>query len=127
VETTPRKYRILHADDEEGWRDLIGLWLNNAGYEVRTLGGGRNVLAAAKEFKPDCVILDHDLGDATGREVCEALKAAAEFVATPVILMTAHADVLTKVLAGRPPEQFIVKSDQPEELLLILEGLLGGG
>ena len=116
--------KILHADDEDGWRELVGFWLRNAGYDVRPISAGKGVIALARDCRPDCFLLDHDLGDTTGHELCKALRSTAEFQETPIIIMTAHADVLSAVVDDCPPDQFIVKSKQPEELLLILETLL---
>ena len=121
------RLKILHADDEEGWRGVVRFWLTGAGYEVRTLDGGKGVLAAAREFRPDCFLLDHDLGDTTGGEVCGEIKSTPEFASIPVVVMTAHAGALPELFAGLPPDQFVVKSDQPDELLLMLADLLKRG
>jgi CheY-like chemotaxis protein len=118
--------KILHADDEEGWRELTGFWLTSAGYEVRAFEAGKGVLALAREFRPDCFLLDHDLGDTTGRELCRAIKSTVDFSAIPVIVMTAHAEALPEIVAEFPPDQFIAKSNEPDELLLVLAELLGG-
>lgn len=116
----PAPLKILYADDEAGWRELVAFWLKEAGYETRIVSDGKSVMPLAAEFKPDCFLLDHDLGDTTGHAVCEAIKSSADFRDTPVILLTAHAATMHKVIFHFPPDQFIVKSDHPEELILVL-------
>lgn len=119
-----RRYKILLADDEEGWRELVGLWLQNAGYDVEILAQGKGVLELARRYRPDCFILDYDLGDTTGQALCEEIKSAPELTKTPVIILTANVAALPAVIGNAPPDQFIAKSGHPDELLLILEGLL---
>ena len=120
----PAPLKILYADDEAGWRELAGFWLKEAGYEVRIVNDGKSVMPLAAEFKPDCFLLDHDLGDTTGHALCQAVKSSPEFRDVPVILLTAHAATMHKVIFRFPPDQFIVKSEHSEELLLVLDGLL---
>ena len=115
--------RILIAEDEEGWRELLEHWLKRAGYEVRVSSTGRDVLPLARSFEPNCFILDHDIGDTTGYNVCLGLKKSEEFAQVPVILLTANVDVLPKVAASCAANHFIAKSESPDELLMILEGI----
>ena len=119
-----RPLKILYADDEAGWCELVHFWLAQAGYETKIVKDGKSVMPLAEKFQPDAFILDHDLGDTTGHALCEEIKATPRFRDTPVILLTAHAQTMHKVIFHSPPEQFIVKSDRPEELMLVLEGLL---
>ncbi|MFI5363873.1 MAG: response regulator [Elusimicrobiota bacterium] len=116
--------KILLADDDEGWRELAGRWLRDAGYEVRSVGNGKGVLALAREFRPDGFVLDHDLGDTTGGELCETIKSDPEFEKAFVVIITAHAAVLPEVLARCPPDQFVAKTEQSDELVFVLETLL---
>jgi CheY-like chemotaxis protein len=116
--------KILLADDEDGWLELAGFWLRGAGYEVRTIGSGKGVFPLAREFRPDCFVLDHDLGDVTAREVCRSIRADAALKAAKIVIITAHAGVLPEILADGPPDQFVAKSEHPEELLMVLAGLL---
>lgn len=119
-----RPLKILFADDEEGWRQLVSFWLERAGYEIQVASEGKGVLALARKSQPDCFLLDHDLGDTTGRELCRAIKSQPEFRAIPVVILTANAEVLPQVVADLPPDHFVAKSKHPDELLLILDGLL---
>lgn len=121
-----KRFKILLAEDEDGWRELVGLWLRNAGYDVEALGAGGGVLALARRYRPDCFVLDHDLGDTTGHALCKMIKSSPEFETTPVVILTANVAVLPRIVGNFPPDQFIAKSANPDELLLILEELLRG-
>ena len=113
-------FKILVADDEEGWRELLSRWLKDAGYELRVVSKGLDVLVLAKDFHPDCFILDHDLGDTTGFNVCTGLKAHPEYKTLPVVLLTANVDLMPKIANNCPADLFVSKSDNPDELLLVL-------
>ncbi|MBI5881845.1 MAG: response regulator [Elusimicrobia bacterium] len=118
------KRRILVADDQEEWLSLISLWLTKAGYAVTKASGGGQVIPMAEHAPPDCFILDYDLGDRKGSEVCAALKAHPAFKKVPVIVLTSLAGSMLDALAEGGPDHFVVKSQHPDELLLVLEGLL---
>ncbi|MFA6318957.1 MAG: response regulator [Elusimicrobiota bacterium] len=118
------KPRILVADDQEEWLSLIGLWLTNAGYSVVKASGGGQVIPLALEKRPACFVLDYDLGDRKGSEVCAMIKARPEFKAVPVIVLTSMSGSMLDALAEGGPDHFVVKSQHPDELLLVLEGLV---
>ncbi|MBI5622661.1 MAG: response regulator [Elusimicrobia bacterium] len=123
-ETGLTKARILVADDQEEWLSLIGTWLTSAGYCVIKASGGGQVLPLAEQKSPDAIVLDYDLGDRKGSEVCASLKARPEFKDVPVVILTNLAgSMLDTIVEGRP-DHFVVKSQHPDELLLVLEGLL---
>jgi CheY-like chemotaxis protein len=114
---------ILAADDDAEWRDLIAFALQKAGYRVVLAENGKSVLPLAEKARPDCFVLDHDMGDLTGAQVCSAIKADPSYQAVPVIMLTAHAAVLPDLIAGTPPDHFVVKTGSTDELLVILEGI----
>lgn len=116
--------KVLVADDEQGWRELLEHWLKGAGYDVRVSSDGKGVLPLASRFRPGCFILDHDLGDTTGYNVCTALKTHPEHRGTPVILLTANVDLFPKIAADCAADHFLAKNENPDELLLLLGELL---
>ena len=58
-----RPIRVLVVDDEQTLAELVGLALRYEGWEVRTAADGMAAIAAAREFRPDLVVLDVMLPD----------------------------------------------------------------
>ena len=83
---------ILVADDAEDIRSLFGVWLKKD-YEVKFAASGTEALAQADtEPLPDLILLDIELPDTDGYEVCKQLKANPSLAAIPVIFVTARND-----------------------------------
>jgi len=83
---------ILVADDAEDIRGLFGVWLKKD-YEVKYAASGAQALAQADtEPLPDLILLDIELPDTDGYEVCKQLKANPSLAAIPVIFVTARND-----------------------------------
>ena len=80
--------RILVVDDEANIRELLSTALAFVGFEVRTVADGQGAVRAAREFRPDLVLLDVMLPDLDGFEVCKALRAGNP--ETGVIFLTAR-------------------------------------
>jgi len=87
----PRKSRILIADDRPGSRELLGLVLERAGYEVIEAEDGEQAVARAREGNPDLVLLDLQMPKLDGYGVLAALRAEARFAGLPVLALTASA------------------------------------
>ncbi|MFI5361076.1 MAG: PleD family two-component system response regulator [Elusimicrobiota bacterium] len=117
---------ILAADDDETWRELVPLWIRSNGWEAATVSCGADVIPTALKRRPDCIVLDHELGDTTGMEVCAKLKAHPQLRNVPVIVFTTMADQMIKIVEGGRPDHFVVKDGRPEELLAVIESLLPG-
>jgi CheY-like chemotaxis protein len=65
---------VLIADDDAGTRRVLGLRLERAGYTVKTAAGGHEALAEFRECRPGVVILDANMPDLNGFEVCRQIK-----------------------------------------------------
>ncbi len=115
---------ILAADDDDTWRELLSAWMKEKGYNTHITDCGKKVLPLAEEHHPDLIILDFDLGDCKGSEVCARIKAHPKLGKTPVIILTNFPAALPKVLAEGRPDQFVVKNKDPFELMATLELLL---
>ncbi|OUD87432.1 putative transcriptional regulatory protein TcrX [Clavibacter michiganensis subsp. michiganensis] len=89
--------RVLVVDDEASLTDLLQMALRYEGWQIRTAENGHQALAAAREFKPDAVVLDIMLPDLDGLQVLSRLRADAEDI--PVLFLTAK-DSLDDRLAG---------------------------
>jgi len=93
------KTRILVVDDEQDFIWLLKLNLESTGhYTVRTERSPANVLAMAREFRPDVIVLDALLPGENGYEIAARLHATAELRDVPVLFLTAS------VARARGPE-----------------------
>ena len=82
--------RILMVDDEPKLTKMVKLNLERTGnYEVRTENKGSNAIPAAREFKPDLIILDVMMPDMSGDEVSAQLREDPELSDIKFIFMTA--------------------------------------
>jgi len=115
---------ILAADDDVEWRSLIGLWLKGEGYEVAQCSNGKGVLPEMERRRPDCLVLDYELGDMTGLDVVKAVRARPEFKKIPIVVMTSLSSAMPGLVAESAPDQFVVKSQNSFELLAVLSRLL---
>lgn len=87
--------RILVVDDEKNIVDIIKYNLKKEGYEVITAGDGEEALILNEEFKPDIILLDIMMPKLDGYAVCRKVR---EKYDTPIIMLTARAEEVDKVL-----------------------------
>ena len=80
--------QILIVDDYPGARYLRSRILSDGGYEVLEAGTGTEGLKMARTLKPSLILLDVNLPDISGLEVCERLKQDPETASIPVIQIT---------------------------------------
>jgi signal transduction histidine kinase/CheY-like chemotaxis protein len=88
----PGAKTVLVVDDDPAARDLIGRFLGQQGFAVITAANGRQALSLARERRPDVITLDIVMPDMDGWTVIGELKADAELVDTPVILLSITED-----------------------------------
>ena len=121
------KKRILMVDDEPALTRMVKINLERTGnYEVRTENQGRMAVPAAREFKPDLILLDVMMPDMTGDEVAAALKEDAELSKIKFIFMTA---IVTKGEIGEISTNiggniFLAKPVKTDELIATIESVL---
>ena len=80
---------ILAADDDGDIRELVRIVLERGGYTVETAGDGEEALSAARELRPDLLILDGWMPRLPGWEVARRLRADDATARIPVLLLTA--------------------------------------
>jgi DNA-binding response OmpR family regulator len=119
--------RILCVEDEQEMIDLIRLILGRRGFEVKGAEGGIEGLKLIREYLPDLVLLDLMMPDMDGWEVYQQMKADEKTRAIPVIVVTAKAQNIDRVLAMHiaKVDDYITKPFSPQELLLSVEKVLG--
>jgi two-component system response regulator VicR len=111
--------RVVCVEDEPEMIDLIRLILSRKGFEVLGANGGKEGLLMIKEQKPDLVLLDLMMPDLDGWEVYQQMKADKETTDIPVIVVTAKAQSIDKVLGLHiaKVEDYISKPFSPQELI----------
>ena len=110
---------ILCVEDEPEMIDLIRLILGRRGFEVIGATGGVEGLKMVREEKPDLVLLDLMMPDMDGWEVYQQIKADEKTKGIPVIVVTAKAQSIDKVLGLH-----IAKPFSPQDLLNSIEKVL---
>ena len=110
---------ILCIEDEPEMIDLIRLILGRRGFEVEGAAGGNEGLEKMHKNKPDLVLLDLMMPDIDGWEVYQQMKADEKTKDIPVIVVTAKAQSIDKVLGLHiaKVDDYIAKPFSPQELL----------
>ncbi len=122
------KVHILCIEDEAEMIDLIRLILGRRGYEVRGANGGRQGLELMRQERPDLVLLDLMMADMDGWEVYQRMKSDAALKDIPVIVVTAKAQSIDRVLGLHiaKVDDYITKPFSPQELLTAVDKVLKG-
>src|SRR6478609_405311 len=94
-----RSANILIVDDTPANLQVLAGMLKERGYKVRPVPSGRLALLAARHDPPDLILLDINMPDMNGYEVCEHLKADELLGGIPVIFISALTEQLDKVKA----------------------------
>lgn len=118
--------RIVYIEDEPEMIDLVRLILSRKHYEVTGASGGREGLEIIRALLPDAVLLDLMMPDMDGWEVFHQLKAAEATRNIPVIVVTAKAQSIDKVLGLHiaKVDDYISKPFSPKDLVDSLEKVL---
>ena len=115
--------RVLVVDDEHSLTELLKMALKYEGWDVRTAADGLGAVKAAREFRPDAIVLDIMLPDIDGLEVLQRVRA--EGTETPVLFLTAK-DSLDDRIAGLTAggDDYVTKPFSLEEVVARLRGLI---
>ena len=117
--------RILVVDDEPDAIELIRFNLKASGYEVLTAEDGEEALAKARKFSPDMSLLDVMLPEIDGLEVCKILRRDPATASLPIIMLTAKASEIDRVLGLEfGADDYVTKPFSPRELMLRVRNLL---
>lgn len=91
MSTSPRKSRILIADDRASSRELLRLVLEGVGYEVIEAEDGQAALDRARDTTPALILLDLQMPRLDGYQVLAALRSDDRFRDLPILALTASA------------------------------------
>ena len=106
--------KILIVDDDSNICDLLKLYFENEGYEVKTANDGVEGVNFFKIYQPDIVLLDIMLPRKDGWQVCREIR---EMSSKPIIMITAKGEVIDKVLGlEMGADDFVVKPFEMKEL-----------
>ncbi len=116
--------QILLVDDDIAKRYVIGTWLRRAGHEVTEAGTGAEALA--KTAGAELVMLDVNLPDTTGFEVCRLIKADPATASIPVIQVSATAVEAADRAHGltQGADAYLIDPSEPQELLATVTAVL---
>jgi CheY-like chemotaxis protein len=121
---TEEAARILLVDDDLAKRYVIGTWLRRAGHEVTEVGTGAEALAMTPAA--ELVMLDVNLPDMTGFDVCRMIKANPATASIPVIQVSATAIEAADRAHGltQGADAYLIDPAEPQELLATVTAVL---
>lgn len=115
---SPAPPNILVVDDTPANLKLLAVMLKHHGYNVRPVPSGKLALEAARHEPPDLILLDINMPEINGYEVCQRLKAEEPLKSIPIIFISALDDVFDKVKAfSVGGVDYITKPFQFEEVV----------
>ncbi len=119
------KPRILIAEDEPDMLRLITTTLRTAGFEVLETGDGPGAIAEAQRKSPDLLVLDLMLPGMDGLEVCRTLKSGSQTAKIPVVMLTARAEEIDRIVGLElGADDYVTKPFSPRELVLRIKNIL---
>jgi len=120
--------KILIIDDEQDVIDLLSLHLRKAGFVLITATDGATGLRRAREEAPALIILDLMLPEMPGLEVCKILKTDSATRAIPVLMLTAKAEEVDRIVGLEfGADDYVTKPFSPRELVLRVNAILRRG
>ncbi|ENQ3104877.1 DNA-binding response regulator, OmpR family, contains REC and winged-helix (wHTH) domain [Bacillus sp. 491mf] len=116
------KCKVLLVDDESDMRQLVGMYLDNFGYEWKEAENGKQALYMLEIEKFDFVILDIMMPEMDGITVCKEIRKTSDI---PIIFLTAKGEEWNRVNGLRTgADDYIVKPFSPGELIARMEAVL---
>lgn len=89
--------RILLVDDDRDILDVVSMLLRRNEYKVMTISRGTYISSSIESFSPDLILLDVALAGEDGRDICSRLKKSDATRHIPVILFSAHYDLVDNI------------------------------
>ncbi|MBQ2733552.1 MAG: response regulator transcription factor [Clostridia bacterium] len=115
-------FKILVVDDDVNICDILRMYLEREGYEVKIANDGAEGVEMFKRFDPDLVLLDIMLPEKDGWQVCREIR---EVSPNPIIMITAKGEVFDKVLGLElGADDFIVKPFDTKEVTARVKAVL---
>ncbi len=119
------KEKILLVDDEPDALEILGFKLKEAGFTPIFAKDGARALAAARDERPELIVLDLMLPEVDGLEVCKILRRDPTTAQIPILMLTARAAEMDRVLGLElGADDYVTKPFSPRELVLRIKKLL---
>ena len=113
---------ILVVDDEKTVTEVVGMYLERAGYDVMVADDGETALDVLEEQGPDLVVLDLMLPGVDGLEITRWLRARGDL---PIIMLSARRDEVDRILGLElGADDYVVKPFSPQELVSRVKAVL---
>jgi DNA-binding response OmpR family regulator len=118
--------QVVCIEDEPEMIELVQLILGKQGFNVIGANGGIEGLETVRREKPDLILLDLMMPDMDGWEVYQQIKADSDLRRIPVIVITAKAQSIDKVLGLHiaKVDDYITKPFGPQELMESVDKIL---
>jgi two-component system phosphate regulon response regulator PhoB len=127
METGPGR-KILIIEDESDVADLLEMNLRKAGFKVMIASDGAAGLQRARDDRPDFIILDLMLPKMSGLEVCRILKSDAATSHIPILMLTAKAEEVDRIVGLEfGADDYVTKPFSPREVTLRIQAILRRG
>ena len=118
--TTPQT--ILIVEDETSIASFVALYLKNAGYVVKAVGTGGAALNAIAAEQPALIILDLNLPDMDGLEICRRVRKSSD---VPILMLTARDEDVDKIIGLEVgADDYLTKPFNPRELVARVKSVL---
>ncbi len=119
------KPKILVVDDEPDALEILGFKLKEAGYTPIFAKDGARALTSARDERPALIVLDLMLPEVDGLEVCKILRRDPGTAGIPIIMLTARAAEMDRVIGLElGADDYVTKPFSPRELVLRIKKLL---
>lgn len=115
---------LLVIEDDPAFRQILKDLLEGAGFRARFEPDGERGLVALRQARPDLVLLDVQLPDSSGLEVCRQIRLDPEFGRVPILMVTVDSEpgqIAGGLKAGA--DDYVAKPFDPEELLARISAL----
>jgi DNA-binding response OmpR family regulator len=120
--------KILIIEDESDVADLLEMGLRKAGFKTTAAADGASGLQKARDTRPDFIVLDLMLPKMSGLEVCRILKADTATSHIPILMLTAKAEEVDRIVGLEfGADDYVTKPFSPREVMLRIRAILRRG
>ena len=114
--------RVLVVDDEPKITEVVKLYLEREGFQVASAVDGKQAVERAASFNPDLVILDLNLPDIDGIEVCRTIRKHSN---VPIIMLTGRGEEIDRIVGlEMGADDYVTKPFSPREIAARVRAVL---
>ncbi|MFD1256468.1 PleD family two-component system response regulator [Mucilaginibacter terrae] len=112
--------RVLVVDDNEFMLTLISHILDNEGYQVETYNHAEGLMEQINAYQPNLIILDVQLPDGDGRDLCRQIKQSVQMQDISVVMCSALDDLKDCYNQQSPPDGILQKPFDMRQLINLM-------